>query len=205
MRSFFNWAVENELLADSPLKGIQLPKEQKELAEFLTTTQLERLIACIDADLEMKGGLIKPGEVVWLRDLILVAVCTGLRRGELCNLRWSDVDFETGFLHVRNRGGFQTKSGHERSIPLAGDALEVLQRRSTKRADDLDGYVFTGASGLPLVPKYASKRFKYYVRHTCASWLVQCGVSLSIVQAILGHSSIQVTQRYVHLAPDVMK
>ncbi len=153
------------------------------------------------------------------KDLVLLAVGTGLRLGELAALRWSAVDFETGFLTVRSGEGFRTKSGHERAVPLAGDAQEVLLRLSSEREDDLDGPVVTYGDGRPIVAKYASKRFKRYVRlaklpeqirfhslrHTCASWLVMRGVPLLIVQQILGHSSIQVTERYAHLAPDVMK
>ena len=97
--------------------------------------------------------------------------------------------------------------------------MEVLPRLAAERNDDLDGYVFTGVKGGRLNPNYTSRRFKHYVRlarlpgnirfhslrHTCASWLVQRGVSLPIVQAILGHSTVRVTQRYAHLAPDVMR
>ncbi len=100
-----------------------------------------------------------------------------------------------------------------------GDALLVLSRLNDERTDESDGYVFTGATGGRLDGSVASKAFKRYVRlaklpesirfhslrHTCASWLVQRGVALPIVQAILGHSSIQVTQRYAHLGPDVMQ
>ena len=102
---------------------------------------------------------------------------------------------------------------------MAGDALDVLRRLDAERTDDLDGLVFTGVGGGPLNPNLVSRRFKYYVRlaklpehirfhslrHTCASWLVQHGVSLPIVQAILEHTTMRVTQRYAHLAPDVMR
>lgn len=155
----------------------------------------------------------------WLADVVRVAVATGLRLGELRYLRWSWVDFETGFITVRRTGDFIPKSGSERSIPMVGDALEVLTRLAAQRTDDVDGYAFTGTRGGRLNGNHVSRRFKYYVRlaklpertrfhslrHTCASWLVQRGVSLPIVQAILGHSTIRVTQRYAHLAPDVMQ
>lgn len=219
LRTFFNWAVEKKWLDRSPLEGVKPPRQEKKVTEFLTPSQLERLLATIDADVESKGGLVLSGQVVWIKDVILVAVCTGLRRGELCNLRWSDVDFENGFVHVRNREGFRTKSGDERSVPLTGDALAVLKRLADERDDDLGDPVFRSAKGGPIDPQYTSKKFKHYVRmarlpesihfhslrHTCASWLVQRGVSLPIVQAILGHSSIQVTQRYAHMAPDVLQ
>ncbi len=133
------------------------------------------------------------------------------------NSRWAD--FETGFITVRRTGDFIPKSASERPIPMVGDAFEVLTRLAAQRTDDVDGYAFTGTRGGRLNGNHVSRRFKYYVRlaklpertrfhslrHTCASWLVQRGVSLPIVQAILGHSTIRVTQRYAHLAPDVMQ
>ncbi|NBB86924.1 MAG: tyrosine-type recombinase/integrase [Bacteroidetes bacterium] len=87
------------------------------------------------------------------------------------------------------------------------------------RSDDLGGYGFTGYTGGRMNDLYVSKQYRTYrrlaklpeglsfhsLRPTCASWLVQRGASLSIVQHILGHGDIQVTQKYTHLAPDVMK
>ena len=191
------------------------------MPEFLTPTQLERLLAAIDADYEMKRREKRalPGQILWLADVIRVVVATGMRLGELVNLRWNWVDFESGFVTIRRSATFVPKSGSERPIPLVGDAMEVLPRLAAERNDDLDGYVFTGVKGGRLNPNYTSRRFKHYVRlarlpgnirfhslrHTCASWLVQRGVSLPIVQAILGHSTVRVTQRYAHLAPDVMQ
>jgi len=220
IRAFIRWAQDNEYMDHNPLRGIQLPKAQKKVAEFLTPTQLERLLRAIDADVEMKraAGQIEEDSVKWIKDLIILAVNTGLRRGELVNLRWRDIDFESGFLTVRNSEDFQTKNGHERSIPIAPDAKTILERLSILGIDE-NGYVLKGKNGSRLNASYASKRFKYYVRlaklpdeirfhslrHTCASWLVMRGVPLSIVQAILGHIDISVTQRYAHLAPDVLK
>lgn len=221
VRVFINWAIDSDHLTSNPLKGIKLPKQDERLPEFLTPEQLERVLAAVDWDFEEKRrrGFAREGEIQWLKDLVLLAVGTGLRLGELASLRWSHIDFTSGFLFVRNEGDFRTKSGKERAVPLVGDALAVLQRRHSERADELDGPVLTYGDGRAIVPGYASKRFKKYVRlaklpenirfhslrHTCASWLVQRGVSLPIVQEVLGHHSVQVTQRYAHLAPDVMK
>lgn len=181
----------------------------------------------MDGYREMRVDVAGPTpQVGWLKNIILVAVMTGLRLGELCSVTWGAVDFETGFVMVRNTDACQTKSGDERSVPpLAGDALTVLQRLDAEwRAAGRPGntHVFLSAHGKALTSKAAqrdvSKKFKQYarparlpehvhfhsLRHTCASRLVQRGVSLPIVPAVLGHSSIQVTQRYAHLAPDVL-
>lgn len=215
-------------MKESPLSGIKLPREQKKLAPFLAVEHVQTILRAIDADIELKKaeGQLQDGELVWLKDVIHVAVCTGLRRGELCSLRWSQIDFEAGFLYVKNReargsdSGFQTKSAAERPVPLVGDALAALRRLDAQHEDPAeDDFIFKGINGRQLNAEMASKRFKRYVRlcrlseeinfhslrHTCASWLVMRGVPLRIVQEILGHSSVQVTQRYAHLAPDTMK
>ena len=169
-----------------------------------------RLVAKADYELKRREKRALPGQITWLADVVRVAVATGMRLGEVISMRWGWVDFETGFITICNHGDFRTKSGDERPIPMVGDALDVLQRLSAERTDDLDGLVLAGVGGGSLNPNYVSRRIKYYVRlaklpehirfhslrHTCASWLVQRGVSLPIVQAILGHSTMRVTQRY---------
>ena len=220
MNVFFTWVVRQGWIQASPMAALRPPKQGERVPEYLTPDQLDRLLRCIDADIELKRveGQIRPGEVRWLKDLILLAVGTGMRIGELVALRWNAVDLDHAFLTVRNTDEFTTKSGHERRLPLVGEALTVLQRLHTERKDTWNGYVLTGMNGGRLNPEYASKRFKYYVRlarlpeyirfhslrHTCASWLVMQGVPLSVVQATLGHSSTQVTEKYSHLAPDVL-
>lgn len=224
LRTFFNWAVELQLLPSSPLDEVSAPKTGRRVPEYLTPEQLERLLICIDTDVEMKrrDNQVRGSQVVWLKDLILLAVNTGMRIGELCALRWRDVDLDDGFIVVRNYTdadgeAFQTKSGAERAVPIVPQVQEVL--KTIKASRGRGGYVLRGAEGGQVNKQYASKRFKHYVReaklperirfhslrHTCASWLVQRGVSLAMVQAILGHSDIQITQKYAHLAPDELK
>ena len=138
--------------------------------------------------------------------------------------RWRDVDLSTGMVSIRNTQAHSTKTGRERSIPLVGEARKVLARRyQAKTADTsvigLDDPVLTDAAGHAIKPHRASSRFKHFIRktglddrlrlhdlrHTCASWMVQRGESLYTVQAILGHSTPVVAQRYSHLAPDAMR
>ncbi len=218
---FVRWAFDQGHLASNPLQAVRLPKRTRKVPEFLMPSELERVLSAIDAhvDLLKPGGHVRDNEVLWLKDFILVAVGTGMRLSEVCSIRWSDVDFESGFVTVRNTETFTTKSGHERRIPLVGDALAVLERRHAERLDNLDGPALTYGDGRPIVPGYASKRFKKFVRlakvperikfhslrHTCASWLTMKGVSPAIIQQVLGHADISTTMMYSHLAPDVMK
>ena len=162
--------------------------------------------------------------MIWLVDVVRFAVGTGLRLGELCNLRWSAVNLTTGFLAVKNANGFKTKTRHERPVYVTGEAREVLERLNQARTSEADDYVFKGTSKQEgskdkLNEEYVSKRLLYYarkaklhdgihfhsLRHTFASWLVMGGMDLYKVKELLGHASIETTMRYAHLAPKVFK
>jgi len=216
----FRWSAENGLISRNPLADFRPPREEERVPEYISPKQLERLLAAIDADASIRlvGNKVVRDEQ-WLKDLVLVAVGTGLRMGELISLRWEAVDFESRFITVRNSHGFRTKSGKERRVYLVGDALDVIRRRFDEVGPRVSDFVLVDDKNHPVDPIKASKRFKYYVRlaklpdhirfhslrHTTASWLVMSGVSLVVVQLVLGHSTIAVTQRYAHLEPESMK
>jgi integrase len=152
--------------------------------------------------------------------MIVIGIGTGLRRAELLALRWRDIDREGEMLYVRNRDGFTTKSGDERPVPLAGDALERLRQMREGRQPDPSDPVFITLKDVPPKPDRVSKRFKFFVekaklpdrdrisfhslRHSTASWLAMKGIPMRVIQSILGHSTIQVTERYSHLSPDML-
>lgn len=152
--------------------------------------------------------------------MITVALHTGARVGELVALEWGDVDLERQEVTIRRTGwhGETTspKSGRARTVPLNASAVQALreQRAQTYLAGDL---VWRGGPGGGAMYTLASpshhlrgrlkqaglRRIRFHdLRHTFASRLVQSGVSLQVVQQLLGHSSITITQRYAHLAPD---
>lgn len=212
VRAFLNWAKKEGYLDQDLLKGIRPPKEEKKLPSYLTPAQVDKLIDAIEADQQVHPQK----KTEWLKDVFLVALCTGLRRGELIHLRWEDVDLDERYLVVRNRGDFKTKSGHERHVPLAGEALRILKKLHKRHTT---GLVLRNPSGKALRGDALSHRFKQYVRlaglpdhlkfhslrHSTASWLVQQGISLYTVQAIMGHSDIRVTEGYAHLRPEGMR
>ena len=233
LRTFLNWCVDQGHLDGSPLEDFTPPKERKKQAAFLSEGDLERLLNAIEHDAQAKRDGLDPetgeakkhsslaqGRLTWLSDVVRVAVTTGMRRGELAALRWGHVDLEHGYIHIRNTHGFVTKSGDERTIPLVADARDVIQRlRNEWPEAQPDDHVLRSGTGGPISADYTSRLFKRYVRiaglseelkfhslrHTCASWLAMKGVPLQMIQQILGHSDIGVTQRYSHLLPDSVK
>ena len=141
-------------------------------------------------------------------DIAVFAVNTGMRRGEIFNLTISDINFTDKMVTV-----VDTKSCRNRIIPLNDTAYNVLL---TKKEMITDGHekIFQDKSprkfrraiketGLnDLVADRRHKVVFHTLRHTFASWLVQDGVELALVCRLMGHSSIHVTMRYAHLAPN---
>lgn len=143
-----------------------------------------------------------------LRPLIILAIHTGMRRGELLSLRWANVDFARGLIHVLNSQREKTKSGHSRSIPMnriARGELLGLQRetghteyvffneKTQKARTDLKNGFRTACrlAGLD--------NFRFHdLRHTTATRLADAGIGTRAIMAILGHRSIQTSARYTH-------
>lgn len=142
--------------------------------------------------------------------IVLLAINTGMRRGELFNLRWSDVDFVGALITVDGAGA---KSGQTRHIPMNSEALTVLKTWHGDKVQPPDAYVFPGADGARMddIKKgWASiaaaaglNEFRLHdLRHSFASKLVMKGIDLNTVRELLGHASLAMTCRYAHLAPE---
>lgn len=134
---------------------------------------------------------------------------------EIVALQWEDVDLENRSIHVRHRGDFKTKGNAERRVPIRGDAEEALVQM---HGPGISGPVFTDRDGEPIRPGRVTTRFKdmarkadlderihfHSLRHTTGSWLSMRGVPMRHIQAILGHSDRNVTEKYSHLAPETL-
>ncbi|MDR7136176.1 integrase [Lysobacter niastensis] len=137
-----------------------------------------------------------------LMPMTLLAINTGLRRGELTQLRWADIDLKGKRLTVR--AGY-AKSGKARHIPLNTEALATL--KACRKQHNGDGPLFGVAAvtkswrNLMTAAKLDDFRF-HDLRHTFASKLVMAGVDLNTVRELLGHGDITMTLRYAHLAPE---
>jgi integrase len=134
--------------------------------------------------------------------MVLLALNTGMRRGELTQLTWADVDLTAKRATVR--AGY-AKSGKARHLPLNSEALSVL--KTYKKQHDGKGPIFgvksvtTSWGSLMLAAQIHDFRF-HDLRHTFASKLVMASVDLNTVRELMGHSDITMTLRYAHLAPE---
>lgn len=217
---FFRWCIAAGLLDESPLDQVAPVRGGRKEKAYFRPEQIDRLLTTIQAHQEMRDG--EPGTPAddrWLMHMIPVALATGLRRSELIRLRWDDVDLEGQTVTVRSERGAETKSGHDRRIPLRGRGLQALSDRlhATHLASPSDdeprgGYVFTDRAGKPIKANRISQRVRFFVdqaklkgadqlsfkslRNSCATWLLADGVPLAIVSKILGHSSTRVTAEH---------
>lgn len=140
--------------------------------------------------------------------LVVLALSTGMRRGEALSLRWPQVDLETGVIPLDH-----TKNRERRRVAVRGHALTVLKEHSKIRHIDSD-FVFPGAfsgkTGRPFemeklwkaaVAAAEIKNFRFHdLRHSCASYLAMNGASLLEIAEILGHKTLAMVKRYSNLA-----
>ena len=151
---------------------------------------------------------LRTGYADHLKPMVIVSLNTGIRRGELFNLKWPDIDIKGAMLTVMGEGA---KSGNTRHVPLNDDALHALR---TWQAQSGSEYVFPGESGGRITSVRSSWEkvlddagvhdFRWHdMRHTFASRLVIAGVDLNTVRELMGHADMKMTIRYAHLAPHV--
>jgi integrase len=184
IRHALNVAVQWGYLEKSPADGVKNYRPQPGRVRFLTDKEYESLLSACDDG---------------LRDVIITAVNTGLRNGELFALDVKDINFGRKLLTVR-----KGKTQEARVIPLNGDAVKALRSAIGKRGQ---GPIFDSTNFRKRFEKVKTgiDDFTFHdLRHTFASWLVMNGVDLATVSKLMGHKTIQMTMRYAHLAPDYL-
>ena len=227
LKAVLNKAVEWGVIAVNPLQAIKpLKLDTQGVIRFLSADEEKSLRAALD---DRQRDIIAGRESgnVWrlarghkelppkneeladyLKPLVLLALNTGLRRGELFNLKWSDVDFARKSLTV---AGGTAKSGQTRHVPLNTESRALLLEWKKQAISDLvfpspvTGLKFNNITKgwTQLCKRAGLVDFRVHdLRHTFASKLVMSGVDLYTVKELMGHSTIQMTERYAHLAPE---
>jgi integrase len=187
----FNLAVKEwEWLKDNPVSRVSKEKENNERDRWLTEDEERRLIE---------------NSPEWLGEIIVFALNTGLRQGELISLEWSRVNIfnKTILIDI-------TKNGEQRTVPLNKHALNVIEKRLKTKSLKND-YVFLNRYGGKVNPfslghtfrksleKAEIINFRFHdLRHCAATRMSQRGVDLYKISKLLGHKDIKMTQRYAH-------
>lgn len=227
LKSALNRAVEWKIINHNPLADVKRIRtdasakirylnraEETSLREALAAreTELREARARGNEWRETRGYELRPALPAYadhLAPMVLVSLNTGLRQGELFGLKWSNVDLHTRLVTIEGGGA---KSGQTRHIPLNEEALTVLKQWKAQQ-QDAQALVFPGKDGKPftnvkrawhaLLDAAKVRHFRWHdLRHTFASKLVMAGADLITVRELLGHSSIAMTLRYSHLAPE---
>lgn len=202
LAALFSWAKKQRMVSRNwvnPCKGAWRGAESEGRLRYLSEDERARLLeAC------------KTSNYPRLHALVLTAILTGARRGELLALRWADVNLEAGTALLGT-----TKNGDPRTLVLLPQVVEALR----PFAGEGRRYVFGSVRAKYLAPAgnieaaWREARAKadlgdivfHSLRHTCASYMAQAGVPLYLISDVLGHRNMKMTMRYAHLSTQSKK
>jgi integrase len=184
---------------DSSLRKVSKLKESRGRVRFLSDDERSRLLkAC------------KESNNSYLYPVVVLALSTGMRHGEIMGLTWDDVDLNRGrtVLH-------ETKNGERRAVAITGHALELLKELAKVRRIDTNLLFPSKENRLQKLQKPIDLRtpweaalkkadirdFRFHdLRHSAASYLAMNGASLAEIAEVMGHKTLQMVKRYAHLS-----
>ncbi len=200
LSSAFTHFQKRQWVTSNPCRGVEPVEDPlRDFAWLQTRDDITRLLAACAGD---------------LREMVAVAVGTGLRLDELLHLQWADVDVGRRLLTVHRGKHGTVKSGKLRRVPILDAVLPVLRERALRRGGDV--LVFPGRGGgvrtkqavrtifkLALARAGLDQALRWHdLRHTFASWWMMDGGCIFKLAKVLGHHSVTVTERrYAHLSP----
>ncbi len=183
-RARTEWGLDN-VLRTNPVSLISKPKTPRPRDRRLEAGELERLI----------GACPNP----WFRPVVLFAIETGMRRGEILSLSWKDVHLEKRYVHLPN-----TKNGDSRDVPLSFVALELLRALPREARDDQQvfplHYEALKSAWRRVCQRAAISNLRFHdLRHEATTRFFEKGLTVMEVAAITGHKDLRMLQRYTHL------
>jgi integrase len=204
LAAVFTWCIKKRRVPKSfenPCRKVERLPLHNAVVRFLSDDERERLLEACRASCWSK-----------LYVLVLMALTTGARRGELLGLRWRDLDCERAIAYLAS-----TKNGEARVLPLVPSVLEQLQQlvpvdRSSFKIGAADRLIFHSDRRPDVAYNFVEawrdalkvarvRNFRFHdLRHTCASYLAQKGATLLEIADVLGHRQMQMVKRYAHLS-----
>lgn len=193
LSAVFTYAMGEGLTSSNPVRKVRSRKQGKHVIRWLSEDERTRLLAAC-----------KESKWPKLYLLVLMALATGARRGDLLGLRWSDLDLRNRLAHVA-----RTKNDSSRMLSLSLPVVEELQR--FEKEAESNGLLFCSVNDknkpraidkewYAAIERAKVESFRFHdLRHTTASYLAQNAVPLHTIAEVLGHSSLQTTMRYAHL------
>lgn len=206
LKQFFAWCVEVELLTKDPALKLRAPKRTKWQPRAVSAEQIDLLLAAITADCTTADWRLVRNE-----SIVRIMLYAGLRRAEVADLRWPDVDLPGRAVRVVGKGG------RARTLPLHHSLCQHLTRLQDATGRDY-GAVFARQDGTPLHCYTINMIFQRWIvgelgfaitphrlRHSFATRLIERGAALDEVRDLLGHESIATTQVYIATSPERLR
>ncbi len=197
VRMLFNYAIEEDYLKENPAAKLKRYQEQHDKPIQFWTKEEVKLI------LDSLPDHWRPHcEFLYL---------TGLRKGELINLTWDDVQLDQNVIKVQAKEDWRPKTNQIRTVPLNSRAQAILLKLQKQKRGR---YVFTGVKGGKVhrdkiytavkltLRELGLEGHVHQFRHTFASQLSMSGVSPQAIKELMGHSSITMTEKYSHISQD---
>jgi integrase len=199
LRRTINYGVNKALIPAFPFK-IKIPKLNNQTTEDLSSGQLEKLMEVMDAEEDQTAA-----------NIMRLALFTGMRRTEILRLQWDDIDFQRGFITLKD-----PKGGRDQKIPMNETTAGILQSINTYAESTFvfpgrkKGQHLTDCKGCSRIAKAARLpegfRPLHGLRHVYASMLASSGkVDMYTLQKLLTHKSPSMTQRYAHLRDEAFQ
>jgi integrase len=186
----WNWVDHN------PVLNVRRYKEPRGRVRYLDDQERQRLL-----------DTCKKSRNPILYTIVILALSTGMRKGEILGLKWRNVDFDKNRIVIQ-----ETKNGERRAVPLVCSALQLIKRLWVNRSCSIDDFIFHSAEDLTkrgcirtawenAVKRAGIQDFRFHdLRHSTASYLAMNGASLLDIAEILGHKTLQMVKRYSHLS-----
>lgn len=220
VRGFFAWCKHVRRISSNPAEILMTPKIENMLPTVLDESQAEELMNSVDAEVNNSSSSSKKIRAIELRNAAILELlyATGMRVGELTSLNMQDVNFDAHTVKVTGKGNKQ------RVVPFGIPASRALSAwlsesgRKVLSQDSSETAIFLGARGKRIdqrlvreivhnaaqnahVPDIAP----HALRHSAATHMLNGGADLREVQEMLGHSSLNTTQRYTHVSIEALK
>lgn len=215
--AFFNWCVEQDLLAESPLRKRNAPRNPKKLPKPIYRDELDDLCALIRSEYQTRRdeGQCREGELIWRERAFRFAFVTGLRGGEIARLKWDHIDRDRGLIYI-----LEQKNNQEQTIPLHRKADQILGEVPH------EGEFVFGGPGTKDEPRNItafrnnlSRAFLRYrreagirdgislhsLRHGFCTALAEAGKSAATIKELARHASVDTSMIYIKMSNEHLR
>lgn len=194
LKRALEYAIDWGYLRENPFRRIKTIRQEDKSPMAMSRQELSDLLVCVEDE--------------QLKKFYIVAALTGMRRGELVYLRWSDVDLDTQIISIQSSAEYRVKAGKGRMIPISEAVVRILETLKEN-----DPYVFANEKGSHYKEDYVTKKFKeavreadlkeeyhfHCLRHSFATWIATAGVSALHIKELMGHAYVKTTESYTRI------